>query len=622
MTIDEVARASDRPLRHRLDGRHFAALAAGAGDDQTISRLLAAESSWRKVQLRTVLDAVADLPEAAGPLPPVRAAWDLLAAAQHQDAAAVGRLMLHPQVGTWAGYLLRRLRGTAPASSGPFWVDVGYLHALAVAAAVRAGLTFSMRVPVCNGFVAIPTLGGARVPTRQPCDQVEVTGAAGTATISTGETTVTFHADGRGTEGWVPVPTVRAEADGHVLEVTLDFVDPYRNLRAPTPPHLDISQQVRRWQELLDQAWRLLVEVCPDRAVPIARGLSTVVPQPPAERFRTMSASAGDAFGSIIVSEPEDAPELAVTLVHEFQHIKLGGLLHLTPLLTAEPAHRLYAPWRDDPRPLGGLLQGVYAFVGITEFWRAYRLRSEGATAALAHFEFARWRRQVWATLRRIRELPELTEVGRCLLAGLSETAAGWQDDPVPTAVRKAAEGSAADHEIRWRIHHRRPAADVVAAFVEAWRTGQAAPALGDPEPAVLADPSARRLDSRAVLHLWQLTDPAGFARLAADPAAVDERVSGATEADVALVGGDPKRAHVGYLAALAMDPGSPAAWAGLSATSAVPVAGPAVAALRSRPELVRLVYREIRAVADADPLDVAAWVGPGPTDDPGPPGR
>ncbi|MBG0564890.1 aKG-HExxH-type peptide beta-hydroxylase [Actinoplanes aureus] len=28
-----------------------------------------------------------------------------------------------------------------------------------------------------------------------------------------------------------------------------------------------------------------------------------------------------------------------------------------------------YALWRDDPCPLNGLLQGVYAFVGITDFW-------------------------------------------------------------------------------------------------------------------------------------------------------------------------------------------------------------------------------------------------------------
>ena len=28
----------------------------------------------------------------------------------------------------------------------------------------------------------------------------------------------------------------------------------------------------------------------------------------------------------------------------------------------------IYLPWRDDPRPAAGLLQGAYAHVGVTEF--------------------------------------------------------------------------------------------------------------------------------------------------------------------------------------------------------------------------------------------------------------
>ena len=35
-----------------------------------------------------------------------------------------------------------------------------------------------------------------------------------------------------------------------------------------------------------------------------------------------------------------------------------------------------YAPWRDDPRPISGLLQGIYAFVCITEFSNHNALQS------------------------------------------------------------------------------------------------------------------------------------------------------------------------------------------------------------------------------------------------------
>ncbi|SCL28493.1 HEXXH motif-containing protein [Micromonospora nigra] len=605
-----------RPARHRLDRRQFAALATGAGDEQTITELLAAECSWRKVQLRAVLDAVRSVPDAAGPLPPVVDAWRLLVAAQDRDRDTVDRLVLHPQVGTWAGYTLRRMRGTTATSQGPLWVDLGYLHALAAAAGVRTGLDFTMRVPVRDGFAVLPTLGGARVPAAGRWDEAEVRGRDGRATITVAGTTVEFDAAGTGGAGWVPLPTVRATAGGHTLEVTLDFVDPYRNLRTPTPPHLDIADDVQRWQALFEQAWALLVRVCPEMAVPIAHGLTSVVPQPAAERFRTMSASAGDAFGSMIMSEPEDAPELAVTLVHEFQHIKLGGLLHLAPVTDGEPPHRLYAPWRDDPRPLGGLIQGVYAFVGITAFWRAYREVAAGAGAALAHFEFARWREQVWATLEMVRGLPQLTDVGRHLVDGLTSRVADWQDEPVPAAALAAARGALADHRARWRIHHLRPAAELVTELAAAWPTEHRPPAVGSPAPAVVPDDSARRLDVRAVLELWRLTDRAGFDELHADPAAVGDRVSGACPADLALAAGDHARAEELYLTELADDPASPTAWAGLAATAAVRRPGPGADALRDRPELVRAVYRAVRerpGRIPPDPFEMAAWLGSAP---------
>ncbi|MBQ0901299.1 HEXXH motif domain-containing protein [Micromonospora sp. U21] len=611
MTVAELA---DGPVRHRLDRRCFGALAAGGGDAGTIGELLAAEHSWRLVQLRAVLDAVAAVPDSVGPLPPVADAWALLVAAQGRAGAEVDRLILHPQVGTWAGYVLRRLRGSTVTAEGPLWVDLGYLHALAAVAAVRAGLDFTMRVPVRDGFVALPTLGGASVPTGQRWDVAEMYGAAGAATLTVAGARVRFDAAGAGTEGWFALPAVRAEAGGQTLAVTLDFLDPYRNLRTPTPPDLDTVAALDRWRVLLTQAWALLVRVCPQLAAPIARGLFSVVPQRPAERFRTMSASAGDAFGSMIVSEPEDAPELAVTLVHEFQHIKLGGLLHLTPLLRAEPAGRLYAPWRDDPRPLGGLIQGVYAFVGITEFWRAYRGAATGAAAGVAHFEFARWRQQVCLTLEMMRTLPELTEVGQHLVAGLLATARSWWDEPVPPELLTAADAAVADHRARWRLHHRLPAPALVDTLAAAWRAGTQRPDVDEPEPPVAADPDARRLDIRAVLQLWRITDPDGFERLGKEPQSVDQQVSGATQADLAQAAGDLAQAHALYLAELASDPASPGAWAGLGLTTAAVAPGPAADALRDRPELVRAVYRQVADGSPVNPLALAAWIGPHPT--------
>ncbi|WP_435205056.1 HEXXH motif domain-containing protein [Micromonospora sp. bgisy143] len=592
------------PRQHRLDEQHVSALCSGGGDVDTIAQLLAVERSWRLLQLRALLDIVGPDHD-TGPLPPVGDAWDLLIEAERHNPAKVDDLLLHPQVGVWAGYTLRLLRGTAP-STAPLWVDLGYLHSLAAAAALCAGIDFRMIVPVRDGFAVLPTLGAVAVPEAERWDSTEVHGSAGHGAVGTpaGEVRV-------GGDGWQTMPSVRVQADGHTLAVRLDCLDPYRNLRAPTPPRALSEPELGHWHGLLTQAWELLVKTSPALALPMARGLFSVVPQPPTERFRTMSASAGDAFGCMMMSEPRDATELAVTMVHEFQHIKLGALLHLAPLHTGEPARRLYAPWRDDPRPLGGLLQGVYAFAGITEFWRSVSRWATDGAGTLAHFEFARWRRQVRTVLALLAQMPQLTEVGRRLVAGLTATADRWQTDSVPDQPLAAAHDAVADHRARWRLHHLRPPAEVVTAFTKCWNAGAERPDLAAVAPALEADPNAQGLDARAVLELWRLTDSAGFERLRADPAPIGTRVTGAAPADLALVAGDRENARRGYLQELSTDSDRPGAWAGLGLILADTLPGPAADALRDHPELVRAVHRAVRMCGGAaDPVQLAAWIG------------
>ena len=70
---------------------------------------------------------------------------------------------------------------------------------------------------------------------------------------------------------------------------------------------------------------------------------------------------------------------LASVLVHECQHAKLNAVLDLIPLSRPDQA-RYYAPWREDPRPLGGLLHGAYAYLGVSDFWRVQSSRSGHAT--------------------------------------------------------------------------------------------------------------------------------------------------------------------------------------------------------------------------------------------------
>nr|WP_245589427.1 HEXXH motif-containing putative peptide modification protein [Amycolatopsis balhimycina] len=92
---------------------------------------------------------------------------------------------------------------------------------------------------------------------------------------------------------------------------------------------------------------------------------------------------------------------------------------------------RLYAPWREAPRPIDGVLHGIYAFFGVAAFWRA--LSAAEPAHELAAFEFALWRTAVWRTLRAVYDDESLTSTGRRFLDGIAAKLAPWQKEPVPT---------------------------------------------------------------------------------------------------------------------------------------------------------------------------------------------
>lgn len=315
--------------------------------------------------------------------------------------------------------------------------------------------------------------------------------------------------------------------------------------------------------------------------------------------------------------------QLAVTLVHESQHHKLGALSHLLTLCEASRSVRYYAPWRDDPRPLAGLLQGVYAFAGITQFWRAHRHHAPPGERAAADFEFALWRRQTLGVLRVITASGRLTGHGQRFVETLHAELVTCQDDEVPAAALDAANAAALDHRALWRGHNIRLDPADRDALAEAWQRGAPAAdairAVGVAK--VLAEPPPGLLDARAVLRRYLLVDSDAFRRLCAAPDKVGDRVGGATAADLALVAGDVERARAGYLGELRQDPARMHGWVGLGLTQADRPADPATRALLGRPELILAVVQGLRSRKSVpvapDPLELAGWLGRGLPDPP-----
>ena len=418
--------------RHWIPAKVFSALAAGSGGAHAIGHLQAAQYSKRLLLLRGVRDAARE----EGPVRARRArqAFALLAEIQSESPDAVEAVVRHPSVGAWAQ---QTLRGTG---------DTDGLTALAGAAVVRAGFPRSVEVTVRGGAVMLPSLGRALLP-----------GVTGTATVRWGPAEVIspgarvrIPADPhRDAPGWQGLRRLDAEYHGMALRLLLDDVDPYRLPGAEIAASRPLDDELEVWRSMLRRAWRLLVRWHWTTAEEITAAMKVLTPlTPPEQGLR--SATSTETFGTVGMSTPPDEHALAVSLAHEAQHAKLGALTDVVSLTLPDDGSRYYAPWRDDPRPIAGLLHGVYAHLGVAGYWRRQRGHERGDGALRAHTEFARWRDASVLAARTLSTSGRLTPEGEVFVTEVSRTLQGWCREPVPAAALEQARVIAQRHRERW----------------------------------------------------------------------------------------------------------------------------------------------------------------------------
>ncbi|MGV9266316.1 aKG-HExxH-type peptide beta-hydroxylase [Kitasatospora sp. NPDC003701] len=172
------------------------------------------------------------------------------------------------------------------------------------------------------------------------------------------------------------------------------------------------ADELARWRAALARAWRILVRRHRPHAEAVAACVTTLVPLRPAPDGSAVSAAARRAYGAVATSLPAEPVLLALALVHEFLHVQLGALLDLVPLHHPNGAAVHHAPWRPDLRPVGALLQGTYAHLGVVDFWRG-ELAAGAPGRARAEREFLRWRAHTDAAGDTLLGSGELTPSGR-----------------------------------------------------------------------------------------------------------------------------------------------------------------------------------------------------------------
>ena len=562
------------PATYRLAREQFAALATGGGDAETVRFLAGAEFSRRLLLLQVLCDEAVLRMTPDDPLPSVEHAWNVMALAQQRDPQGFLAALMYPHIGNWAAYTLRQHLGTE--TDAPAWTDFGQLHAVALVAAARCGVDWETRLPLHRGRVTLPGLGQARfeyATDRWDAAHAQVDG--GRIRLWHDGTAVAVPADHRqDAAGWWGLREL-----GPGLRVALDDIDPFRNLAEPVRPDRLTTSEVDTWRSLLQQAWTLLEHDEPTAAEALAAGVSSLSPLARADQQddeEVRSASTAESFGAVLLSSPTTAADFAAALVHEFQHIKLGGLMHLCDLNADDGAANLYAPWRDDPRPLGGLLQGVYAFLGIARFWRVRHRSKSGAERRSGLYAYAYARAQAAEGLEITRASGGLTSLGVEFTDGLAATIGRWSDDTIPAEIERLVRIATTAHRTTWRIRHRRPTAEAVAEVAKAWSRGhtpdEALPGAFSIEPPA-EPPSLSTVWTnpiRRALH----TPP-----LPTTPAA-------------ALITGDVTTAKAGFLDRVIAAPNDIFGWVGLAISCAELNQAKE---LLDRPDLIRAAYLTLR---------------------------
>jgi HEXXH motif-containing protein len=584
---------------HRLSDAAFVSLASGGGDPTVIGDLLAAQHSKHVMLLHVIAQAARE----ADPASPAAAAflngYRLLTTIQEADPNVVASFLGLPHVGAWAHDCLDSLdQGLEP--------DFGYLALVAAAAAVRSGTGFELSVPAQDGQVHLPSLGclddvGQDAWVLLRCDGKHLN--VGSFVTATCADLVPDDGSGWDAEHWRGTPLIRAVAEGHAWEVLLETADRHLD-RYALPMATMTRHELSVWRDRIQSAWKLLVQHHCWASGPVAQGVSVIVPMTARNDAAMDSATAPTAFGSIASSLPPDPVIMAETLVHEFAHLKLCGVMDLKSLIGPYDK-RVYAPWRPDPRPVGGLLQGVYAHLGIVRFWEAQRaVETEPDGMFRAELMYERWRLTIEPCIDTLLKTGCLTAEGIRFVETLRDASKSLETSPVPAAVSRAATETALDHWLTWQLRHVAIDADEVLSLADAFHRDEQLHDQLVPQQRIVE--GTRKINSTALSRLVSMRYLEPHVRTGAPTS----EVSYVSRADALLFDGQTEAAIQAYQEEiLAVDEPLPAAWIGLGLAVHRLVSTPLRRAFNSHLPLIFDVYACLRSQGiRSDPLDLAAW--------------
>ncbi len=388
VTANLPARSGNLSVRdlYELPAEAFDALSAGPGDAAAIAALSAARLYLTRRLVASVAasaDGWADRELQAA----AAEGWALLCALDAEQPAAVREIMSHAYTQAWAVRCLRPAVGTDRD------LDRAHLAVLAAAAALCAGTSVQLPLPVRDGTIHLPTVGTLRMD-------------AGSGRTTVVSVTPARLAARQGISDW---QTVRRMTGPH-LRVVLDDRDPFRGGHEWSAAAPLSTAQWRAWRRGLTAAGDRLASAVPGYAGSLTAGLRTVVPLRRG-RGGHRCGPAQQPFGAVGLAFPGDPRTLDAQLLHQFQHAKLDAVLGLRELFRPGPRPGLRVPWRKLPERPEAVLHDAYAHLAL-----AHLSQSRGPAARRAYL---RHRSRVRAGGAALLGARTLTDDGERFLSGL-----------------------------------------------------------------------------------------------------------------------------------------------------------------------------------------------------------
>lgn len=219
---------------------------------------------------------------------------------------------------------------------------------------------------------------------------------------------------------------------------------------------MSAEESLLEWRSTLLVATDLMRRHHPDLAAEISAVVSSLVPISSPDPGKSLSVTAPEFWGAIQCTL-DPAPMMGEVLVHEYRHNLLHILNDMDPLFEkgSPSGDKFYSPWRDDARPLTGILHALFTFLGVVLYYAALLkgddLTSQNRRAASRRLAAHTVRLSIAADEF---EQAHLTEFGRGLFdgirSGIGQSAILLKDldrseirDAIATVLRHAEQHSA-----------------------------------------------------------------------------------------------------------------------------------------------------------------------------------